>query len=523
MNGRTRQGEHPAGCKPARAGAPAVDGFAQYVVERWKMSDVAGATLFRPQLFIDGAWVPAAQGGVIEVCSPATEEIVGTVGEAGPADIDRAVKAARRSFEDGAWRCMAPADRAEVLDRAADHLEARLDELARLMTAELGCTLAFARNAHVPGPIRHLRYYAELIRNYGWIEPRSDGVNSSLVVSEPVGVVGAISPWNGPLSGIVLKAAPALAAGCSVVAKPSPEAPLSSIALADALASAGLPPGVFNLVPGGGEAGEHLVRHPAVDKIAFTGSTAVGKRIMALCSERVARVTLELGGKSAAIVLDDADVAQVARTLPPMLVAVNGQICIAQSRVFVPRRRLADFTDALCQTMAGFKVGDPFDAATDIGPLISERQRVRVEGYVRSAEEQGARIATGGKRPGDLARGHYFEPTVLTGVENAMAVAREEVFGPVMAVLAYDDPADAVRMANDSVYGLAGSVWSSDPERALSIGRQMKTGMVSINGCRQAWGTPFGGSKQSGLGREMGPEGLKSFIELKSIAIPHRG
>ena len=473
----------------------------------------------RPELFIGGAWVSPAGGEVLDVRNPASEDLVGHVGQASPADMDRAVAAARDAFEGGGWRWTPPKDRAAVLRRTADIIESRAEELAVLLTSELGCPHWFSQRAHIPNPVRHLRYYADLAEAYPWDDERTDGINQSVVVSEPVGVVAAITPWNGPLSTPVIKIAPALAAGCSVVAKPAPEAPLSTIALANALREAGLPGGVFNLVPGDRQAGEHLVRHPGVDKVAVTGSTAAGKRIMSLCADRVARISLELGGKSAAVVLDDVDAAELARLLPPMLINVNGQLCIAQSRVLVPRSRETEITEALCEAMASAQVGDPFDPDTAVGPLVSGRQRERVEGYIQLARQEGATVAVGGGRPAGLDRGFFVEPTVLTSVDNAMRVAQEEIFGPVMAIITYDSDDEAVRIANDSVYGLSGSVWTSDAQRGMAVARELRTGMISINGAIQAFGSPFGGFKQSGIGREMGPEGLKLYTELKSIAV----
>jgi betaine-aldehyde dehydrogenase len=370
----------------------------------------------------------------------------------------------------------------------------------------------------VPNPIRHLRYYADLIETDPAEEIRADGTNRSLVVREPVGVVGAITPWNGPLSSPAIKIGPALAAGCSVVLKPPPETPLTAYLLADAFAAAGLPEGVLSVLPGDREVGAHLVRHPQVDKVAFTGSTAAGRQIMADCAARIARVTLELGGKSAGIVLDDADIEHVVAAVIPMAFTVNGQLCMAQSRILVPRRRQADFADALSAAFAALPVGDPFAPDTQIGPLISERQRQRVEGYLALAGEEGARVLGGG-RPRGLDHGYYVNPALLADVDNRMRVAQEEIFGPVMALIPYDTEDEAVRIANDSIYGLSGSVWTADRDRGLAIARRVRTGMVSVNGAPQAWGTPFGGYKQSGVGREMGPEGLHAFQELKSIAL----
>lgn len=473
----------------------------------------------RKQHFIDGGWVDPVDGGLISVDSPATGLQVGTAPEASAADMDAAVSAARAAFEQGDWRRMSAAERAIVMNRAADLIEARGDELADVITHELGCTLAFSRAAHVPSPIRHLRYYASLAEVAEVVDFREDGVNRSAVVTEPVGVVAAVTPWNGPLSNPMLKSGPALAAGCSIVVKPPPEAPLASFFLADALAEAGLPAGVFNLVPGGREAGRHLVAHPEVDKVAFTGSTAAGRSIMAACAERIARVTLELGGKSAAIILDDADLDTLAARLLPMALMVNGQACIAQTRILAPRPRYDEVVEALAAGMQSQVVGDPFDTQTTIGPLVSEAQRDRVEGYIALGRSEGARIVTGGGRPSGNDRGWFIEPTVFADVDNAMRIAREEIFGPVIGVTPYDTEAEAVAIANDSIYGLSGSVWSADAERALGIARGMRTGMISLNGAPQAYGTPFGGFKQSGIGREMGPEGLQAYLEKKTIAV----
>jgi aldehyde dehydrogenase (NAD+) len=470
----------------------------------------------RPDVFVGGTWQRSVDGTDHKVVNPATGDVLGVTTLAGVADVEAGVAAARASFDAGTWADAEPSERARVLRDAADYLENLGDAAVDLLTQELGCPRWFTARAHVPNPIRHLRYYAEMIENEQTEEPRNDGTNNSLVVREPVGVVAAITPWNGPLSSPTLKVAPALAAGCSMILKPPPETPLTAYLLADAFAAAGLPEGVLSILPADREVGEHLVRHTQVDKVAFTGSTAAGRKIMAICAERIARITLELGGKSAAIVLDDADLEHLIRTILPMAMMVNGQACIAQTRVLVPSGRAAEVTDALAAAFAALPVGDPFDPQTQIGPLVSERQRARVEGYLSIAGDEGATVLGGG-RPD--SNGFFVNPAVLAGVDNSMRVAQEEIFGPVVAVIPYRDEDDAIAIANNSVYGLSGSVWSADHDRALAVARRIRTGMVSLNGAFQAFGTPFGGYKQSGIGREMGPEGLASYRELKSIAL----
>jgi len=476
----------------------------------------------RPELFVGGQWVASDGGHVVEVRNPATRALVGTAALASPADIDRAVSRARETFESGSWRTMPPSERAAVLHAAADLLEENLEEIALSITSELGCPHWFSQAAHAPNPIRHLRYYADLCASFPYGEYRSDGTNTSLVSQVPVGVVAAITPWNGPLSTPTLKVAPALAAGCSVVLKPPPETPLTAYVLAEAFSRVGLPEGTLSIVPGDRDAGAHLVAHHEVDKIAFTGSSLAGKAIMATAAERIARVTLELGGKSAAILLDDADIDAVIPKLLPMSLLVNGQACIAQTRVLVPRSRKTAFTAALADAIAGQTVGDPMDPNTRIGPMVSERQRDRVQGYIETGANEGAHIAVGGGAAAlstDLAGGWFVAPTLLTEVNNSMRVAQEEIFGPVIAVIDYDDDDDAIAIANDSRYGLSGSVWSADTGRALQVARQLRTGMVSLNGNPQSFGTPFGGFKESGVGREMGPEGFCSYLETMSIAV----
>jgi aldehyde dehydrogenase (NAD+) len=476
----------------------------------------------RDQIVIGGRWTEAHGTETVLVRNPATRSPVAQVRLGDEKDMDSAVAAARESFDAGVWSRADPAHRASVLARAADLLETWAPELATAITTELGCPIGFSRRAHVPNPIRHLRYYAELAGSFGYDEWRTDGTNTSVVTQEPVGVVAAITPWNGPLSTPSLKVAPALAAGCSVVLKPSPETPLTVYALAEAMARAGLPDGVFSIVPGGRQAGAYLVGHPEVDKIAFTGSTAAGKSIMATAAARIARVTLELGGKSAAVILQDADLDVVVPALLPMALLVNGQACIAQTRLLVPRAREREAIEALAEALRRERLGDPMDPATTIGPLISEGQHRRVTGYIDAGRAEGATVVVGGDRPvlpPEIAGGWFVPPTLLAGVRNDMRVAREEIFGPVLAVIPYDGDEHAVALANDSPYGLSGSVWGSDTAHCLAVARRMRTGMVSVNGRPQAYGTPFGGFKQSGLGREMGPEGFRAYLEPKSIAV----
>ena len=477
--------------------------------------------LVHDRLFIGGGWVVPAGSGRLDVVSPYSEQPIARFPEATPADMDRAVTAARAAFDTGPWPHTAPAERADVLARAADHLDARSEELAALITAEMGSTTLFSQFVQVPVPIRQLRWYAELIRGYPFEEDRGRGRARSLVVHEPVGVVAAIVPWNTPLLVTMSKVAPALAAGCTVVLKPAPETPLDARVLAEAFHEAGLPPGVLNVVPAGREVGEHLVRHPGVDKVAFTGSTAAGRRIAGLCAERLARVSLELGGKSAAIVLDDASIEATVRGLSTLSFVNSGQACVAQTRVLVSRERHDELVDAFAESAAAMAVGDPSDPATIIGPLAAERQRERVESYVALGRQEGATVVVGGGRPASQPTGWFVEPTVFTGVRNDMRIAREEIFGPVVSVIAYDDPDDAVAIANDSDYGLAGSVWTADVDAGVEIARRVRTGTYSVNGAQQASSAPFGGFKQSGIGREFGPEGLRLYLETKSIAVPH--
>ncbi|MGH2686862.1 MAG: aldehyde dehydrogenase [Actinomycetota bacterium] len=474
----------------------------------------------RDQLFIGGGWAKPSGAGVIEVISPSTEEIVGRVPEAAEADIDRAVEAARAAFDRGPWPRMAAAERAEVMEKLSGLLQARSEELARTITEQNGSPISWSIMGQVFASTMVLDFYTGLARTYQFEEDRAGVMGPTLVRKEPVGVVGAIVPWNVPLFTTMLKLGPAFAAGCTVVLKPAPETPLDAYILAECCTEAGLPEGVLNIVPAGREVGEHLVTHPQVDKIAFTGSSAAGKHIASLCGQQLKRYTLELGGKSAAIILDDADIADLVPKLVPAAMMNNGQACVAQTRVLISRDRHDELVEALSDAVGALKVGDPLDATTEVGPLTAERQRERVLGYINVGQEEGAKLAVGGGRPGGLDRGWYVEPTVFVNVDNKMTIAQEEIFGPVMSVIPFDDEQQAIDLANDSVYGLSGSVYSADAERALDVARLVRTGTISINGFSLDFGSPFGGYKQSGVGRELGPEGLEHYLEYKSVMFP---
>jgi len=368
-----------------------------------------------------------------------------------------------------------------------------------------------------------LEYYSELGRTHPQEElrPGRPGVAGGAIVRHaPAGVVAGIVPWNGPVMQILMKMAPALVSGCTLVIKPSPETPLSSYAIARAVDEADLPPGVVSIVPGGREAGSHLVSHPAVDRVSFTGSTAAGKQIAAACAPAVRRVSLELGGKSAAILLDDLDLDRAIPTVVNAGMFFNGEACSALTRVLVSRRRHDEVVDRLTHEVTGLTIGDPLDPDTFFGPLVSERQRERVEHYVATGRDEGAVVAYGGGRPAGLDVGWYVEPTIFTNVKNSMRIAQEEVFGPVLVVIPFDDVDDAVRITNESELGLAGGVFADDDRQALEVARRLRTGHVGINGLGMDWVFPFGGFKQSGLGREMGIEGLELYCELQCIGLP---
>ena len=472
------------------------------------------------KLFIGGELVAPAGTGIIEVRSPATEEVVGRVPEATFADVDRAVDAARQAFDHGPWSRLSPSERGDAISRLNDQIGARMDDLVQVLTTEVGSPVSFTLAAGVSAATMVMQYYSDLARTFRFDELRDGILGKSWVLKEALGVVGAVIPWNVPLFIAINKLAPALAAGCTIVIKPPPETPLFGYVLAEAIIAAEIPKGVINIVAGGREVGEHLVKHPRIDKVSFTGSTAAGRRVGGLCGEMLRPCTLELGGKSAAILLDDVDLAEKIPELVHFGMLNSGQACIAQTRVLASRSRYAEVVEALTAEVKSRKLGDPFDPETFCGPLIADRQRERVLSYIESGRAAGATITTGGGRPKGFERGFYVEPTVFSDVRNDMKIAQEEIFGPVVVVIPYDSEDEAVRIANDSRYGLSGSVWTKDYARGLAVARRVQTGTLTINGYSLDFAAPFGGYKDSGMGREFGPEGLEAFLQVKAVNMP---
>jgi acyl-CoA reductase-like NAD-dependent aldehyde dehydrogenase len=475
------------------------------------------------RFFIGGEWVQPSSDSKIDVIDSGTEELFFSVAEAQAADISRAVGAARQAFDTGPWPRLTHAERAEYLRAIGAGLRERAEALGQIWPRESGVLFKIAQYSG-PGAAATFDYYAGLADTYPFEEPAQPtaGGQFGLIVREPVGVVGAIVPWNAPLSLISYKIAPALLAGCTVVLKSSPEAPGEGYIVAAAAEAAGLPPGVLNVVTADREVSELLVRDPRVDKITFTGSTAAGRRIASICGERIARCTLELGGKSAAVILDDMDLEAAARTLAGAECFLSGQVCSSLTRIVVTRRRHDELVDALAGAFSQIRVGDPFDGATLMGPLVASRQRDRVEGYIARGIADGARLATGGGRPKDLERGWFVEPTVFGNVDNSSAIAQEEIFGPVLSVIPAEDEADAVAVANDTIYGLNASVFTNDIDRARQVAGQLRSGTVGHNAFRTDFGVAFGGFKQSGIGREGGTEGLLPFLETKTVILEGR-
>jgi len=469
----------------------------------------------REEILIDGQWCKPKSTARISVINASTEEVIGSVPDAGAEDVDAAVTAARRSFDRGEWRRLTVDDRAEVLERALQILEPKLGEVADVVTSEMGLPTTIAK-MQIPGALDTARFFIKVARDEPVTELRP-GQTTAAVVKEPVGVVASIAPWNGPFNMAVSKITPALMAGCSVVFKPAAETPLDVYYFADALREAGVPAGVFNLITGHRDTGRALVSHPEVDKVSFTGSTMAGREIGEVCGRSFKRMQLELGGKSAAIILEDADLATTMQGLAMGSFFNTGQVCASYSRVLVPRSRYDEIVDALVATAESFVVGDPFDPATTMGPLVSQAQRERVENYIRIGRDEGAKVLTGGGRPPGLDKGWFVQPTVFGAADNSMRICQEEIFGPVTAVLTYDTVERAVDIANDSEYGLHGAVFTSDDEAALQVARAVRAGTFSVNSFNYNTEAPFGGVKCSGVGRDTGREGLTAYYELKTI------
>lgn len=471
-------------------------------------------------LYIGGEWVTPSSTSTIDVVSPFTEEVIATVPEAAEADVDRAVEAAKAALA-GPYPQLSPDERADMIAALSAAIGARAMEFAEVITAEMGSPASWSLMGQVFSAVMVFDGFAKQARTFPFEEQRAGALGPVLVRKEPVGVSAGIVPWNVPLFEIACKLAPALAAGSPIVLKPSPETPLDGYILAEILDEIGLPKGMVSILPAGREVGEYLVRHPGVDKVTFTGSTAAGRKVGAICGEQLKRVTLELGGKSAAIILEDADLATHIPALMPSALMNNGQACVAQTRILAPRGRYDEVVEALAEAVKATTVGDPTDPSVLVGPLVAERQRERVLGYIDKGTSEGAKLAVGGGRPSDLDKGWFVEPTLFVDVDNAMTIAQEEIFGPVLAVIPYSDEAEAVRIANDSDFGLSGSVWTGDVERGIDVARQVRTGTYGVNSIATIdVQQPFGGFKASGIGREFGAEGLSAFVETKTIILP---
>jgi acyl-CoA reductase-like NAD-dependent aldehyde dehydrogenase len=469
----------------------------------------------RDKIFIGGEWVASTGTGVLEVVNSSTEAVMGTVPAGTPEDVDRAVSAAREAFE--SWSQTTVLERAEWMRRISQALGARMEEIATLIAQEVGMPIKLATMIQAGLPTMDFGSMPQVMEETAWEQE----VGNSLIVREPVGVVGAIAPWNYPLHQISAKVAGALAAGCTIIVKPSEVAPLNAFLLADILDELGLPAGVFNLVTGlGPVVGEAMSAHPGIDMISFTGSTAAGRRVSEAAAKTVKRVALELGGKSPNVILDDADLQAAVTDGVSKCFLNSGQTCSALTRMLVPRERLGEAEQIAAAVAEHFQPGDPLVEGTMLGPLVSETQRERVRGYIEQGRAEGAKLLTGGAEPPeDLERGYFVKPTVFSEVTPAMTIAQEEIFGPVLAIMPYDGEDDAVRIANDSAYGLAGGVWSGDEERAQRVARRIRTGQVEINGAAFNPLAPFGGYKQSGYGRELGHFGLEEFLQVKSLQL----
>jgi acyl-CoA reductase-like NAD-dependent aldehyde dehydrogenase len=462
--------------------------------------------------YYGGDWQQPSTTETIDVISSATEEVIGRVPRGNAEDVNRAVQAGRAAFE--TWSRTSADERAAWLEKLSGAMKARVPQVAEAIAHEVGTAIGFATKVQAEFPITMIGMNGKFLREYKFEQE----LGNSLVVREPIGVVGCITPWNYPLHQVVAKIAPAIAAGCTIVLKPAELAPLSALMLADAAHEIGLPAGVFNVVCGSGRVvGEAIVAHPGVDMVSFTGSLAAGRRVASLAGDGIKKVTLELGGKSPFVVLDDAPFDRAIPAGVNNCMQNSGQTCSAWTLMLVPRSRQAEAIELAKSQVAKLTLGDPFDPKTRLGPLASATQRDTVLGYIEKGKMEGAELVAGGDRPASLAKGFYVEPTIFANVDNRMEIAQEEIFGPVLSIIPYDSEDDAVRVANDSIYGLAGGVWAATPERALQVARRLRTGQVDINGGRFNHLAPFGGYKKSGIGRELGPHALEEFFQLKAI------
>jgi len=472
------------------------------------------------QLFIGGALVDPAGAETIEVVSPHTEQVIGRVPHAARADVDRAVAAARRAFDEGEWPRTSLEERIAVVTRIKDAVAVRHEEIAKVISAQNGSPYSWSVLAQALGAMMVWDSAITVARDFTFEERRAGVLGPLLVRREPVGVVAAVVPWNVPQFVAAAKLAPALLAGCSVILKPSPETPLDAYLLAEIATEAGLPEGVLSILPADRDVSEYLVGHPGVDKVSFTGSVTAGKRVMEVASRRLTRVTLELGGKSAAVILPDADLEAAVAGIVPNAWMNNGQACVAQTRILAPRAHYDELAERFTAAASVLVVGDPLDPATQVGPLVARRQQRRSLDYIALGQREGAKVLTGGGRPEAQETGWYVEPTLFGDVANTMRIAREEIFGPVICLLPYGDEEEAARIANDSDYGLSGSVWTADVAHGIDFARRIRTGTYSVNTFSLDMLGPFGGYKNSGLGREFGPEGLSSYLEHKMIHLP---
>ncbi|MGM0890461.1 MAG: aldehyde dehydrogenase [Bacillota bacterium] len=468
------------------------------------------------KLFIGGEWLSPATNGIIEVHSPHDQSLVGTAPEATKADMDLAVKAAKDAFENGEWPTMAPEERQAIIAKFNDLHAAKSQEFAELITSENGSPLWFT--SMLQGSLQEqTNAYLRAAKDFAWEERLASG---QIVRTEPVGVVAAVIPWNAPHQSALVKVIPTLLAGCTVILKASPETALDALVMADLFNEAGLPKGVLSIVPAHREASEYLVLHEDVDKIAFTGSTAAGKIIASNAAKQMKRVSLELGGKSAAIILEDADFKEAVAGLKFSSFANNAEACIGLTRILVPRSRFAEFEKEMEEMVKDITVGDPMNMDNFIGPMIHKTQQEKVKSYIKLGLEEGARLVVGGlETPEGLEQGNYVQPTLFADVDNSMRIAQEEIFGPVMVMIPYEDLEDAIRIANDTNYGLSGGVWSASKEKGIEVARRIRTGMVTVNGAASSYDAPFGGYKESGIGREFGGIGLGQYVEYKTINI----